>query len=185
MNTLKNHFLISIPHMKDLLFEKSVIFLCEHDEQGAMGLIINKEINKDSISVNFNSESNQKIKFANYMDNNKLYIGGPVLTNKMLFLHNGDTGDKSLLLNEKISISSDITSLASIAKSSNVKHKLFFGHAGWSQGQLEREIENGDWLLQKATSNLIFENQIEHIWLLATHSLGIEVNDITNTSGIS
>lgn len=185
MNTLKNHFLISIPHMKDPLFEKSVIFLCEHDKQGAMGLIINKEINKDSISVNFNSESNQKIKFANYMDNNKLYIGGPVLSNKMLFLHNGDTDDKSLILNEKISISSDIISLVSIAKSSNVKHKLFLGHAGWSQGQLEREIENGDWLLQKATSNLIFENQIEHIWLLATHSLGIEVNDITNTSGIS
>ncbi len=185
MNTLKNHFLISIPHMKDPLFEKSVIFLCEHDKQGAMGLIINKEINKDSISVNFNSESNQKIKFANYMDNNKLYIGGPVLSNKMLFLHNGDTDDKSLILNEKISISSDIISLASLAKSNNVKHKLFLGHAGWSQGQLEREIENGDWLLQKATSNLIFENQIEHIWLLATHSLGIEVNDITNTSGIS
>jgi len=66
-----------------------------------------------------------------------------------------------------------------------VKHKLFLGHAGWSQGQLEREIENGDWLLQKATSNLIFENEAEYIWLLATHSLGIEVNDITNTSGVS
>jgi putative transcriptional regulator len=185
MNTLKNHFLISIPHMKDPLFEKSVVFLCEHDEQGAMGLIINKEINKDSISVNFSPGSNQKIKFADYIANNKLYIGGPVLTSKMLFLHNGDTDNKSLLLNEKISISSDIISLISIAKSSNVKHKMFFGHAGWSQGQLEREIENGDWLIQKATSNLIFENEAEHIWLIATHSLGIEVNDITNTSGVS
>ena len=185
MNTLKNHFLISIPHMKDLLFEKSVIFLCEHDEQGAMGLIINKEVNKDSISVDFSSESDQKIKFADYMANNKLYIGGQVLTNKMLFLHNGDMGDKSLILNKKISISSDIISLASIVKSSNVKHKLFLGHASWSQGQLEREIENGDWLLQKATPNLIFENEAERIWLIATHSLGIEINDITNTSGVS
>ena len=171
--------------MKDPLFEKSVIFLCEHDEQGAMGLIINKEVNKESFSVDFSSESDQKIKFADYMANNKLYIGGPVLTNKMLFLHNGDTDNKSLQLNEKISVSSDIISLISIAKSSNVKHKLFLGHAGWSQGQLEREIENGDWLLQKATPNLIFENEAEHIWLIATHSLGIEINDITNTSGVS
>ena len=171
--------------MKDSLFGKSVIFLCEHDEKGAMGLIINKEINKDSISVNFNSGSNQKIKFADYIASNKLYIGGPVLTNKMLFLHNGDANNKSLLLNDNISISSDIISLTSIAKSINVKHKLFLGHAGWSQGQLEQEIENGDWLLQKATSSLIFENEAEHIWLLATHSLGIEVNDITNTSGVS
>jgi len=185
MKTLKNHFLISIPHMKDQLFGRSVIFLCEHDEQGAMGLIINKEINKNSISVKFNSESKQKIKFDDYITDNKLFIGGPVLTNKILFLHNGDTDNKSLLLDDKISISSDIISLTSIAKSSNVKHKLFLGHAGWSQGQLEREIENGDWLLQKATSNLIFENEAEHIWLLATHSLGIEVNDITNTSGVS
>ena len=100
-------------------------------------------------------------------------------------MHNDDTDNKSLLLDDKISISSDIISLTSIAKSSNVKHKLFLGHAGWSQGQLEREIENGDWLLQKATSNLIFENEAEHIWLLANHSLGIEVNDITNTSGVS
>mgnify|MGYP003690583967 FL=1 len=84
--------------MKDPLFEKSVVFLCEHDEQGAMGLIINKEINKDSISVNFSNGSNQKIKFANYIADNKLYIGGPVLTNKMLFLHNGDTDNESVLL---------------------------------------------------------------------------------------
>jgi len=119
--------------MKDQLFGRSVIFLCEHDEQGAMGLIINKEINKNSISVKFNSESKQKIKFDDYITDNKLFIGGPVLTNKLLFLHNDDTDNKSLLLDDKISISSDIISLTSIAKSSNVKHKLFLGHAGWSQ----------------------------------------------------
>ena len=72
--------------MKDSLFGKSVIFLCEHDEKGAMGLIINKEINKDSISVNFNFGSNQKIKFADYIDNNKLYIGGPVLTLSLIHI---------------------------------------------------------------------------------------------------
>mgnify|MGYP006435977225 FL=1 len=101
MNTLKNHFLISIPHMKDPLFEKSVVLLCEHDEQGAMGLIINKEINKDSIFVNFSPGSNLKIKFADYIANNKLYIGGPVLTNKMLFLHNGDTDNNLFYLMRK------------------------------------------------------------------------------------
>ena len=185
MTTLKNHFLIATPHMKDPLFERSVIFLCEHDEQGAIGLIINKEIDKDNISVKFNSESKQKTKFDDYILKNKLFIGGPVLTNKMLFLYTGDLNNKSVLLKKNISISSDILLLASIAKSSSVRHKLFLGNARWSQGQLEREIENGDWLLQKAIPNLIFENEAEHIWLLATHSLGIEVNDITNISGLS
>ena len=58
MNTLKNHFIISLPHMKDPLFEKTVIFICEHDENGAMGLIINKEINKKDIS--FSNQENDK-----------------------------------------------------------------------------------------------------------------------------
>ena len=185
MNTLKNHFLISIPHMKDPLFERSVIFLCEHDEQGAIGLIINKEINKDSISTTLNSESMQKAKFDDYIAKNKLFIGGPVLTNKVLFLYTGGTNNESIILNDKISISSDMMLLTSIAKSNNVRHKLFFGHAGWNQGQLEKEIENGDWLLEKSTPNLIFENDVEHIWLLATHSLGIQVHDITNPPGLS
>ena len=185
MNTLKNHILISMPHPKDPLFERSVIFLCEHDEQGAIGLIINKEINKDSILTTLNSESIKKAKFDDYIAKNKLFIGGPLFTNNVLFLYTGSTKKESIILNAKISISGDIMLLTSIAQSKSIKHKLFFGHAGWSQGQLGREIKDGDWLLQKSTPNLIFENDAEHIWLLATHSLGIEVDDITNASGLS
>ena len=182
MNSLKNHFLISVPHLKDPLFEKSVIYLCEHDNTGAMGLIINKAINKNSITLK-NSNSNNELNM--YLRENYLHIGGPVLTDKILLLHTNNEISKSVHVNDEVSISGNIELLTSIQKSKDVKSKLFLGHSGWSHGQLEREIENGDWLIQKASTELIFEQQIDNIWIMATNSLGIEVGDISNTSGYS
>ena len=82
-------------------------------------------------------------------------------------------------------ITQEFAHIISIQKSKNVKSKLFLGHAGWDSGQLEREIENGDWLIQKSSTSIIFEQEIDNIWIMATNSLGIEIGDISNTSGYS
>ena len=182
MNTLKNHFIISLPHMKDPLFERTVIFICEHDTHGAMGLIINKEINKKDISLSNQENDKELIKVLN---KNNLFIGGPVLTDRILFLHTIKKIDDSISINKEVSVSSDIDTLKSIVNTSNYQYKLFLGHSGWSEGQLEREIENGDWLIQKSINSLIFEKKIDHIWGKATNSLGIEINDISNIAGQS
>ena len=182
MNSLKNHFLISVPHLKDSLFEKSVIYLCEHDTKGAMGLIINKVINKNSITLKHSNSDNA---LNEHLRKNYLHIGGPVLTDKILILHTNNEISESLNVNDEVSISGNIELLTSIQKSKDVKSKLFLGHSGWSRGQLEREIENGDWLIQKSSTDLIFEQQIDNIWIMAINSLGIEIGDISNTSGYS
>jgi len=182
MNSLKNHFLISVPHLKDPFFEKSVIYLCEHDKEGAMGLIINKVIKKNNISL---KDSNSDIEFKGYLKENYLHIGGPVLTDKVLFLHTNSEISKSVPISDEISISGNIEVLSLIQKSKDIKSKLFLGHAGWDCGQLEREIENGDWLIQKANADLIFEQEVGNIWIIAANSLGIEISDISNTSGYS
>ena len=83
MNSLKNHFLISVPHLKDPFFEKSVVYLCEHDKKGAMGLIINKAIKKNKITL---KDSNSDTELNKYLEENYLHIGGPVLTDRVLFL---------------------------------------------------------------------------------------------------
>ena len=152
MNSLKNHFLISVPHLKDPFFEQSVVYLCEHDKKGAMGLIINKAIKKNSITLN---DSNSDIELNKYLEKNYLYIGGPVLTDRVLFLHTNNDISKSVPVSDKVSISGNIELLSSIQKSKDVKSKLFLGHAGWDSGQLEREIENGDWLIQKSSTSII------------------------------
>ncbi len=182
MNSLKNHFLISVPHLKDPFFEKSVVYLCEHDKKGAMGLIINKAIKKNNFTL---KDSNSDIELNNYLKENYLHIGGPVLTDRVLFLHTNNDTSKSVPVSDEVSISSNIELLSSIQKSKDVKSKLFLGHAGWDSGQLEREIENGDWLIQKSSTSIIFEEEIDNIWIVTTNSLGIEIGDISNTSGYS
>ena len=182
MNTLKNHFIISLPHMKDPLFEKTVIFICEHDKHGAMGLIINKEINKKNIS--FSNQENDK-ELSKVLNENNIFIGGPVLTDRILFLHTIKKIAESISISKSVYVSSDIDALNSIVNTSNNQYKLFLGHSGWSKGQLEREIENGDWIIQKSINSLIFEKKIDHIWGEATKSLGIEINDISSITGQS
>ena len=182
MNSLKNHFLISVPHLKDPFFEKSVVYLCEHNKKGSMGLMINKAIKKNNITL---KDSNSDIELNKYLEENYLHIGGPVLTDRVLFLHTNNDISKSVPVSDEVSISGNIELLSSIQKSKDVKSKLFLGHAGWGSGQLEREIENGDWLIQKSSTSIIFEQEIDNIWIIATNSLGIEIGDISNTSGYS
>jgi len=182
MNSLKNHFLISVPHLKDPFFDKSVVYLCEHDKEGAMGFIINKAIKKNNITL---EDSSSDIELNKYLEENYLHIGGPVLTDKVLFLHTDNEISKSVPVNNEVSISGNIELFSSIQKSEDVKSKLFLGHAGWGSGQLEREIENGDWLIQKSNTNLIFEQEIDNIWIMVTKSLGIEIGDISNTPDYS
>jgi len=168
--------------MKDPLFEKTVIFICEHDKHGAMGLIINKEINKKDIS--FSNQENDK-ELIKVLNENNIFIGGPVLTDRILFLHTIKKIAESISISKGVYVSSDIDTLKSIVNTSNNQYKLFLGHSGWSKGQLEREIENGDWIIQKSMNSLIFEKKIDHIWDKVTNSLGIEINDISNITGKS
>ena len=168
--------------MSDPLFESAVILICEHDENGAMGLIINKEIKKNNVSFSNTENDKELIKTLN---DNKLFVGGPVLTDRILFLHSLKKIPKSIIVNKEVSVSSDLNVLNLVRNSNDQEYKLFLGHSGWSQGQLEREIENGDWLLQKSINSLIFEKSTDHIWHIAANSLGIEINDIMNHPGKS
>ena len=182
MNSLKNHCLISVPHMTDTLFEKSVIYICEHNDNGAMGLIINKPLNQKELNGLF--QINEKLSIELKSSKNKTFLGGPVLIENIIVLHTNDIVTKNAIaITNKISISSDKTILKKISDANNLKYKIFLGHSGWIGGQLETEIENGDWLIQKSSIDLIFDMPKETIWEHATKSLGIEINDIANFGG--
>ena len=182
MNSLKNHLLISVPHMKDTIFGESVIYICEHNLEGAMGLIINKPI--DDISFEklkkLDEENNGQFENAKM----QFFLGGPVLVEKIIVLHTNELEiENNILIKNNISISSGENVIRDIKKNKNMEYKLFFGHSGWSSGQLEREIENGDWLLQSVKIDLLFNLPPEKIWKHATESLGIKINDISNIGG--
>ena len=182
MNSLKNHLLISVPHMNDSIFKDSVIYICEHNLEGAMGLIINKPIDNTS----FMKLKNVKYATSDNFENlkMKLYFGGPVLVEKIIALHTNDLRiETAVPLNNEISISSGNEIFKDVEKNISLNYKLFCGHSGWSPGQLEREIENGDWLLQSSKIDLLFNIPAEKIWEIATKSLGINIIDISNMSG--
>ena len=182
MNSLKNHLLISVPHMNDDIFERSVIYICEHNTEGAMGLIINKPME----NISFKNQNSINHLNSDYFENlqMKLYYGGPILVEKIIALHTNELKTESTIaLNNKISISSGEKIIRDIEKKINSNYKLFCGHSGWGPGQLEREIENGDWLLQASKTDLLFNLTAEKIWGNAIESLGINIIDISNMSG--
>ena len=182
MNTLKNHLLISVPHMNDTLFGKSVVYICEHNTEGAMGLIINKSINHKEFESLIKIETVEGFQLED--TNIKPYFGGPILIEKIIVLHtNNIKNNNTIPITSKISISSEETIIEKFGKNVNIKYKLFFGHSGWSAGQLEREIENGDWLLQTSNIDLLFDFPSEKLWEHATNSLGIDINDISIIGG--
>ncbi len=180
MNNLKDHLLISVPHLRDNIFGKSVVYICEHNLDGAIGLIINKPIDKTS----FQNITKITGMSRNHYEKITLYFGGPILAEKIIALHTNELEIKTAVpINKKISISSGKEIIRDIGKDINSNFKLFCGHSEWSPGQLEREIENGDWLLQTSKVDLLFKTPTEKLWEFATKSLGINVVDISNMSG--
>jgi putative transcriptional regulator len=174
MGSLKNQILISMPHMRDPFFSKAVVYICEHNKNGAMGMIINKKLNSDE----FKESLDELFSVDNSLDlfMKDIFFGGPVLPDKGIVLHHSDyISPKSISVSKSIYITSKQDALGELEKNKQIPYKLMLGHAGWSAGQLEREIENGDWLIQNTTSDFVFNVPPKQMWAQANKSLGIDL----------
>ncbi len=178
MNSIINHMIISMPHLNDPYFKKSVIFMCEHDKNGAMGLIVNKPFNDEMINDVLYQISNDSNHIKEYFSN--LYFGGPVFIDRGILLHDKNIhSDKSIKISNDLFISTYKKKLNDISKIDNGNYKLFFGHAGWTKGQLENEIANGDWIVQETSTEFIFNIPEDQMWSAAIESFGIEVSNLS------
>jgi len=182
MNSINNRILIAMPHMDSPFFKESVIFMCEHDSNGAMGLIVNKPLDDQALKkvlANLNYNSNDMIKSIA-----DIYFGGPVLFDRGIVLHSKQINlYKSIKLSDDFYLSSDKKSLKNITENTKDKSKFFLGHAGWSKGQLENEIENGDWVIQDTSPEFIFNFPEDKMWRMALQSFGIEISDFSAYGG--
>jgi len=180
LKKLKNFFLIATPSLHDTIFKKSIILICEHDKKGSMGLILNKPmINKKNKSLFIDNIFNDK------KIDSKIYFGGPVNINTCFILH-----DSSYLTNETVQISKELSLTSNKKIISDLKkghgpetYRLNIGYAGWDAGQLEEEIENGDWLLTPAQQNFVFKTPDEKMWVQSTEKFGLNIQDICGQSG--
>jgi len=183
MNSIINHILISMPHINDSLFGNSVIFMCEHDKKGAMGLIINKRFDKNDLKELFDNMNENSSEILNSVSD--LYLGGPVLVERGILLHSEKIySKKSIKISDEFFISSDKEILLAMSKNKKpTKSRLFLGHSGWSSGQLESEIQNGDWLVQETSPDFIFNIPAKQLWNLSIQSFGIEQSGVSSFSG--
>ena len=183
MNSIINHILISMPHINDSLFSNSVIFMCEHDKKGAMGLIINKRFESNDLKDLYDNMNESSSEILNSVSD--LYLGGPVLIERGILLHSEKLYSKSSIkISDDFFISSDKEVLLNMAKDREAKkNRLFLGHSGWSPGQLETEIKNGDWLVQETSPDFIFNIPAKEMWNLSVQSFGIEASGPSSFTG--
>ncbi|NOZ75580.1 MAG: YqgE/AlgH family protein [FCB group bacterium] len=183
MGSLKNSILIAMPHLRDPYFAKSVVLICDHTKEGAMGLIVNRPFEEPELKKLFVDVYEENTELLEVV--HKLYFGGPVMIERGIILHSGEyQSEHSIRVSDLFAISSHKDILEAISKNKGPeKFKLVLGHAGWVGGQLEREIENGDWLLQTASPDYVFSQSEKLVWQQAARSFGIEVSDLMGIGG--
>jgi len=183
MKNLKNRVLISMPHMQDPYFARSVVFMCEHNTDGAMGLIINKPFDRPELKqlfANFFKDDDHLLKVVP-----RVHFGGPIMVERGIVLHSsGYQNSDSIKISNDFFLTNSKTILTDIARDKGPEYyRLFLGHAGWSPGQLEREIENGDWLLQETSPDFVFQMPERQMWKAAAQSFGIDLSHFTGFGG--
>ncbi|MFH1853498.1 MAG: YqgE/AlgH family protein [Candidatus Neomarinimicrobiota bacterium] len=185
MGSLKNNILISMPHMTDPYFGRSVVYLCEHSADGAMGLVINKPLGDADLKEIFSPEASAENDFLTAVP--KVYFGGPVMLERGIVLHSADYQiDGTMAISDQLCITSSKEIIRDIKNSRGPRrYRLMLGHAGWDKNQLEREIENGDWLVQSTGPDFIFDTLDRDKWNAAARSFGIETSQLTGLGGLA
>lgn len=182
--SLKNHLLVAMPSLQDSSFYQSVTLLCEHNEEGAMGIVINHPLDISTCELLEhmeipceNSESYQNI--------NPVFAGGPVQVDRGFVIHRAEKlWNSSINLKHNISITTSTDILIAMGRD-ELESEAFIalGYAGWEAGQLEEEILNNAWLTVPLDSDIIFKTAIEKRWEKSANLLGIDINNIANTAG--
>lgn len=179
---LSNHFLIAMPAMTDPFFAKSLTYVCEHNDQGALGLVVNRPI---SLTL---AELFEQIKLPlepAELQGMPVHFGGPVQTDRGFVLHEqGGSWQSTLAVNDRIALTTSKDILEAVGQSRGPRHLLVtLGYAGWSQGQLESEIGQNAWLTVPADEHILFDLPAEERLPAAMALLGIDFASLSEETG--
>lgn len=179
---LNNHFLIAMPSLHDPNFYHSVTYICEHNEEGAMGIIINRPLDIRLGDVLNHMAIERKNTAA---ISGLIYLGGPVQPERGFVLHEPlGKWDSMLAVTNSIGVTTSRDILMAINEGEGPSRSLVaLGYAGWGAGQLEQEMANNAWLSVPADSSIIFDTPIEQRWQAAAAALGIDLNNLSEDIG--
>ncbi len=181
-NRLTDHFIIAMPGLMDENFNQAVTYICEHDENGTFGIIINREseITLDDVM--------QQMKIPYHPEKSKneaVFTGGPVQINRGFILHR-PTGnwDSSLIVNDSVALTTSRDILEAIADNKGPDDTIIaLGYAGWGPGQLEQEMAANTWLSCQAEEQIIFNTPVEDRWQAAADLIGVDIQLMSNDTG--
>jgi putative transcriptional regulator len=185
-SSLKGHLLIAMPTMNDPRFHRSVIFLCVHDQKGAMGMVINKPLpspNFGEVLAEVGITGERPL--SDKLQRMPVLSGGPVQGVHGFLIHSADFSQKDTIrVDDLFSISGTLDSLRTIVGGYRPEKMLFtLGYAGWGPGQLEKELQDNVWLTAPANYEIVFETRADDMWERSFAVLGVNPSMLSGLSG--
>ena len=179
---MTGQMLIAMPQMEDERFARTLIYVCAHTAEGAMGLVVNRAI--DNVSL---PDLLRQLDITPGKDSQQepILLGGPVETGRGFVLHSTDyVRESTLMVDDDVGLTATLDILKDIAAGHGPKHcLLMLGYAGWGPGQLDAEIQANGWLHSPADESLIFGHDLETKWDKALAKLGIALSTLSVEAG--
>ncbi|WP_410013571.1 YqgE/AlgH family protein [Sodalis sp. C49] len=183
---LQHHFLIAMPSLQDPMFKRAVIYICEHNDDGAMGLVINKPVEQFTVESVLHklkimpAERDPAIRL-----DKPVFAGGPLADDRGFILHTPCEGfGSSIGISAETMITTSKDVLETLGTAQQPQDVLVaLGYAGWDKGQLEQELLENAWLTIPADSDILFRTPIASRWRDAARKLGIDIHNIANEAG--
>ncbi|MBG6162246.1 YqgE/AlgH family protein [Roseibium album] len=181
-DSLEGQFLIAMPSMADSRFEHSVIYLCSHSDQGAMGLVVNQvarhlSLEELLIQLDILNDDESAIRLPDSVRGMNVHKGGPVEVERGFVLHSDDfmLNQSTLTIDNGICLTATLEILRALAQGDGPEQAILaLGYAGWAPGQLENEIQANGWLTAPADPEILFDKDFDAKWRRALSSMGID-----------
>ncbi len=179
---MTGQLLIAMPQMEDARFARTLIYICAHTAEGAMGLVVNRAVD----NVTFPDLLRQlNITSSTSSPQDPILFGGPVETGRGFVLHSADyVRDATLLVDRDVGLTATLDILKDIASGQGPRRcLLMLGYAGWGPGQLDAEIQANGWLNTPADESLIFGHDLDTKWDKALAKLGVDLSTLSVEAG--
>lgn len=182
---LANHFLIAMPAMQDPVFGGTVVYVCEHNENGVLGVVINKPTDMTMQVLFERIDLELSSSLAPSIVDEPIMFGGPVQDDRGFVLHTpGARYSSSLTVTDEVAFTTSIDVLEAVAKGDGPERMLVsIGYSGWSPGQLEDEISRNGWLTVGADASVLFDTPVEERYVAAMKLLGFDPLMLASEAG--
>jgi putative transcriptional regulator len=178
---LAGHLLVAMPNMRDPRFERTVIYMCVHNAEGAMGLVINKAVG----SLSFQQLLRQLGIPKDAAADRRVHFGGPVEMGRGFVLHTDEYEQESTVkVRAGYAVTATIDILKAIADGGGPEKALLaLGYAGWAPGQLDGEIQANGWLHAPADVEIVFDDELDTKWMRAISKIGVDLALLSGEAG--